>query len=157
MTVTTATTEQPATVAAAQSTATQSTQKGAQTTVKAPAKAASTTNRNNSALKSNTTTPTADRKMTYLERTYDPAGIAIIRDNGKDLRTYTRPDNQKLIKLEYNCTKCGNPHFTFEHPWLVLREQGKWPPETPSTMAALATDVEDPFPNWVDFEESGKA
>lgn len=127
-----------------------------QITVRPTPPATSSTTKNNSALTSTTPMPKADRRMSYLERTYDPNCIVIISENDQKVRTYSRPDNNKIITLKYPCSTCREKHFTFEHPWLVLREQGHWPPPPPTTMAALPTDCEDPFPNWVE-DDAGKA
>ncbi|KAK0519808.1 hypothetical protein OC842_007317 [Tilletia horrida] len=52
-----------------------------------------------------------------LSQSYDPTRI-VPAANGQP-RMYRRPDSTRIMRLNRNCHKCGQPHFDFEHEHLL--------------------------------------
>ncbi|KAK0519950.1 hypothetical protein OC835_007361 [Tilletia horrida] len=52
-----------------------------------------------------------------LSQSYDPSRIAPAA-NGQP-RMYRRPDSTRVMRLNRNCSKCGQSHFDFEHEHLL--------------------------------------
>ncbi|KAK0519884.1 hypothetical protein OC834_007236 [Tilletia horrida] len=52
-----------------------------------------------------------------LSQSYDPSRV-VPAANGQP-RMYRRPDSTRVMRLNRNCHKCGQPHFDFEHDHLL--------------------------------------
>ncbi|KAE8197073.1 hypothetical protein CF328_g3952 [Tilletia controversa] len=64
---------------------------------------------------------TAPGPQTSLPATYDPARI-VPAANGLP-RMYRRPNSNKVLRLGWNCNRCGGEHFDFEHEYLLQAGQ----------------------------------
>ncbi|KAE8179505.1 hypothetical protein CF336_g9616, partial [Tilletia laevis] len=64
---------------------------------------------------------TAPGPQTSLPATYDPARI-VPAANGLP-RMYRRPNSNKVLRLGWNCNRCGGEHFDFEHEHLLQAGQ----------------------------------